>query len=665
MITARGWWCLVVILAVQTLAVLSGRPALTLVALTLLLWFLGQWLLFAFRVRLTVPTLQISRQVRDGRGPVDTLWAGRVFQVQVELRAVEGLALPCLRVADQVPFAIEKVAGSAEREGSLTEDTHLTLDYSFRAPAAGRVRFGGVAVEIADFQGFYYHALFVAAPHEYNVLPPLADARGHRPTIKRNNLLPSPGLHRHLRPGSGSELLDLRDYLPGDPPKTIAWKVSARRDRLITKEFESEVPVRCTLFLDTSQSVRLGLAGHNALARQVEIAAAVAQAAGAARDLTGACLFDEQGVSAYVRPARGARHLVQLLNLFAKAAGLAPATGETRVATLLPLAYALAEECYPELVKPAVNRTPWWLFWICPPALEAASRASKFRRVLRWMIVVAAFLPLAVAMGLFLLAGGLVEEIVPAALSRLWRIPEQSLDFVLLALAVSGTLFYFALVTTFSRAILVTPRQRRMARWRKRVAAIVSVHHGLDPGGLSTLLEDDKQFAWYVQRFLADHQVPYPVPLYDHRGRYLFRSPGKTAVLARALLRSVGKGRDNELYVLLVDLLELGDQMDVLLRAVRVTLARHHQVMVICPWPPGIPLPGKPEGIAAEVSLRAGPQTAMLQATTERLHRAFDDLRQTFARIGVPIVCASKGDPVRLILTRLDRLRLLGLGRKP
>ena len=40
--------------------------------------------------------------------------------------------------------------------------------------------------------------------------------------------------------------------MPGDPPRTIAWKVSARRDRLITKEFESEVPVRCTLFLDTS-----------------------------------------------------------------------------------------------------------------------------------------------------------------------------------------------------------------------------------------------------------------------------------------------------------------------------------------------------------------------------------------------------------------------------
>src|SRR5207237_1946828 len=128
-------------------------------------------------------------------------------------------------------------------------------------------------------------------------LPPLADAEGHRPTVKRYNLLPSPGQHRHLRPGSGSELLDLRDYLVGDPPKTIAWKISARRDRLITKEFESEVPVRCTLFVDASNSVRVpSLPGEGegggaprpsrALDRLVELAAGVVQVNTAAPDPT-------------------------------------------------------------------------------------------------------------------------------------------------------------------------------------------------------------------------------------------------------------------------------------------------------------------------------------------------------------------------------------------
>jgi uncharacterized protein (DUF58 family) len=38
----------------------------------------------------------------------------------------------------------------------------------------------------------------------------------------------------------------------------IAWKPSARRDRLITKEYESDVPVRCVLFLDASNGARVG-----------------------------------------------------------------------------------------------------------------------------------------------------------------------------------------------------------------------------------------------------------------------------------------------------------------------------------------------------------------------------------------------------------------------
>src|SRR5262249_30024371 len=144
------------------------------------------------------------------------------------------------------------------------------------------------------------------------------------------------------------------------------WKVSARRDRLITKEYESEVPVRCTLFIDTSDSVRLGPPGQNALARLIEIAAAVARTATDNRDLTGLCQFDDR-TTHWVRPARGARHLVHLLNQMAEMSGLAPAAGPADVNTLLPPAYGLAQEVYPELMRPDLNHFPWWLAWLWPP----------------------------------------------------------------------------------------------------------------------------------------------------------------------------------------------------------------------------------------------------------------------------------------------------------
>src|SRR5439155_10991129 len=372
MLTSRGWWFLIVVLSLLAVAVLDTTPGrgasgghwiLIGLTLTLLLWFLGEWLLFALRVSLAVPALRIRREVRDDRGPVDTLWAGRSFAVHVHLRLPHWGSLPYLKLTDHVPFGIEQGGGESAVDGALTAEHELALEYHLRCTAAGIVRFEGVAIQLADFQGFFYHGTFIAAVREYRVLPPLADVRGHRPTVKRHNLLPSPGLHRHLRPGSGSELLDLRDYLPGDPPKTIAWKVSARRDRLITKEFESEVPLRCTLFADVSQSVRLGPPGHNALARLVDISATTAQATAASRDLIGLCLFDDAQVRSLTLPARGSRHLVQLLNLLADAAGLPPATGQAPVDTLLLLAHAFAQEVYPSYLRQESNQVPAWLPW--------------------------------------------------------------------------------------------------------------------------------------------------------------------------------------------------------------------------------------------------------------------------------------------------------------
>jgi uncharacterized protein (DUF58 family) len=654
MLTSRGWWFLLTNAGLLALALLANpshrmadqRPnvSLILLALTLGLWFAWEWLLFDLRARFVSRRLRLSRELRDDRGPVDNLWAGKSCQVRVEVRLDDGpLGLPYVVLTDLFPYGAEPGLGERRHEGPVAPGRSLEFSYGLRCPAAGRLRFEGLTVQLADWQGFFYHAGFLSAPVEYRVLPALTDVEG-RAAVKRHNLLPPPGIHRHRRPGAGSELLDLRDYLPGDPPKTIAWKPSARRDRLITKEFESEVPVRCTLFVDISHAVRLGPPGQNPLARLVEIAAAVAQAASGARDLTGLCLFDEDGAT-YVRPARGARHLVGLLNRLADAAGLAPCTGRAPVDGLLPTAYAFAREVYPQLLRPELNRVPFWLPWLRPQPGYTIRRPTLADRANR---LLPGFLVGYLLLGIPLLALGVLwlASVLSAAVARgtFWI---AVVFFVLLA---------FGLILAFFRIPLAYffPRRRRLYRWRKQLAALLSVRCGLAPGGLAALQEDDDRLSAYLQRFLAEHHVPFSLPRYDRRGGYLFASPAKATVLANALLRAVAKGHDNELYVLLADFLELGERLDPVIRAVKVALARHHRVLVVCPWPPGMPPPDPADGGGVDVSGEPG------RATTERLHREFHRLRRQLSRLGVPVICATGGEPVRLILDRLERLRSLG-----
>ena len=699
MLTSRAWWLLSLVLLLLTIGVTADIAVLGLTALALLLWLIWEGLLFAFRVRVVARGLTVYRQVRDDRGPVTTLWAGRTFQVRVEVRLSGGQGLPYLAFEEPLPFGLDLASGAPKDEGAIAAGAPLRLTYAVRAAHPGRVRFEGVRIQLADLHGLFYHVTFLRREATFRVLPPLVNAEGKTPAAKRHNLLPPPGINRLPRPGSGSELLDLRDYLPGDPPKTIAWKVSARRDRLITKEYESEVPLRCTLFVDTSNAVRLGPPGRNALARLVEIGSAVAQANMTARDLTGLCLFDEEGVK-LIKPARTRRHLVQLFNQLADAAGLAPASGTVDVDALLPLAYSFAREVYPEQLDQGVNGMPFWLPLFHPVPGPWARRTTPGARLWRWLT-----LPLATVVyaliGLNLLgevdnlfSRGLSAETKediriavlslfgsearfdPEELNQLLSAYGDALTMTLLVVLCLAYPFWIILIRDVVPQLFAA-RKRRLMRSRKKLAALFARRYDLGPGGLELLMQDDDGFGRFLERFLNDHNIPHTPALFDRRGRFLYSSPQKVEVLAAALLRAVGKGHDNELFVLLVDLVELEGRMEPLLRAVKVALARHHQVVVVCPWPPDLALPdgapadddlpglrlpgrkkkGRTRGVARPILSAADLRKLMARLTSRCYNRSFHRLRKTFARLQVPVVCAAAEEPVRLILERLDRLR--------
>ncbi|HVS37061.1 MAG TPA: DUF58 domain-containing protein [Gemmataceae bacterium] len=655
MLTPRAWWFLCVCLLVLLLGLWIGSPALTLTPLTLLLWFGGEWFVFAVRTPLAVRRLRVVRQVRDERGPVAVLWAGRTFEVVVRLKGDGLLRLPYAAIADRPPFAVSCVGEPPGADGPVGRGDVLELRFSIRCRGPGLARFEGLRVQIADFQGFFYHVAFVRAVVFYRVLPVLIEGGTPTPVLKRDNQLPPPGVHRLRRAGSASELLDLRDYLPGDPPKTIAWKVSARRDRLITKDYESEAPVRCTLFVDASHSVRVPSIHGKALGRLVEIAGAVLQANADVRDLTGLCLFDDHEAKA-IRPDRSPAHVTQVLQALADAAALAPASADADPDHLIPLAYAFAREVYPHLMRPAVNDLPFWQEWFDSFPRYTRRKASfiqyLFRRKRDFYYRFSWIIPtLLLAADVALLAVHLF----------VYRMPPLLLVFLWLGSAALSLLSFFGGQALFVLTLMLSDHHRRLARRRKQLAALFSMHYGLGPGGLSALLEDDDAFALLAQRFLGEHHVPYTLPLYDRDGRYLFASPGKVGVLAAALLRAVGRGRDNELFVLLADLLELDDALDPLLRAVRVAVGRHHQVVLVVPWPSGMRLPEDEPSDAEAMSEKL--PVILGRATTRRFHCAYRRLRQSFARLGVPVVCAASDEPVPLILQRINRLRNVGRRR--
>ena len=76
--------------------------------------------------------------------------------------------------------------------------------------------------------------------------------------------------------------------------------------------------------------------------------------------------------------------------------------------------------------------------------------------------------------------------------------------------AYDSTVFLFGLPLSLLLAALIFfwPRDVKLKRWRKRLAALLAVRYQLAPGGLALLLENDDHMAVYLQRFLAQKAGP-------------------------------------------------------------------------------------------------------------------------------------------------------------
>jgi hypothetical protein len=440
------------------------------------------------------------------------------------------------------------------------------------------------------------------------VLPALTLDRAHPTLVKRLNVLPLIGGHHHRRPGVGNELLELRDYRPGDPPKMIAWKASARRDKLMTRELESSVPIRCTLFLDASQSTRVGPVGATALARLVTLASGVTQVNHRERDLTGLCVVDDEATRVWIPPGRGSRHALRIAEALAHAASLPLTTALRDRDVLVYHAYGLLQDWYPDLLHDDVNAFPWWLpYWTPKPLYTVPGPRPQARH---W-----------------------------------WTVP---------LVALRRSFSYWLRAPLRSLWLRMSPFAHRTTRLRKRVAAAIAVLHNLGPGGLARLLEDDLMCEKHLQRWLGEHHVAVPTPLYDRDGNYLFSSPNKTRLLADALLLAVRRAKDNELFVLCADLLEPDQNLERLQHAVAVAVARHHQVIVMLPWPGELAMPGERTPPPRQVPML---HRLMMQASAARLNQAFARARHELSRRGALVLCAAADDAVDVVLERMQRLR--------
>lgn len=102
------------------------------------------------------------------------------------------------------------------------------------------------------------------------------------------------GLHRSPTHGFSAEFSEYRQYVTGDDPRFIDWKVMARSDRCYIKKFEEETNLRCQLLLDVSSSMGYGSTGWTKLDYAATLGATLALFLREQGDAAGVTLFDDK-----------------------------------------------------------------------------------------------------------------------------------------------------------------------------------------------------------------------------------------------------------------------------------------------------------------------------------------------------------------------------------
>lgn len=353
-VTPRARWIIMLAILAAMIGIFRQQATVVCLSLTCLVWIWLEWLAFRYRVDFYLRTSQISREVRDRQGPARVLWEERTAEVVTSIQFKRLWLLPSVfaDVRDLLPPSAEQQGGENGREFSLGSAREIHFTYQIRPRCVGTLKFVGLRFAFRDLHGFFGAERFLHLPQRYRVLPLATDTGIVVGTRKRSNSLSPPGIHLLPRSGAGSELLEIREYVPGDAPRSIAWKVSARRDELMSKQFESEVPVRCQLLVDLSRSVRLGYPGRCQAGRLVSLAATIAHNLAAHRDPVGISIIDGANV-VVEKPSANRKAILRMVDRLCVAIDKPIEPVATPSQSLIRAALDVARIRYPQVLENA------------------------------------------------------------------------------------------------------------------------------------------------------------------------------------------------------------------------------------------------------------------------------------------------------------------------
>jgi uncharacterized protein (DUF58 family) len=206
------------------------------------------------------------------------------------------------RIKDEHPSQMELTSA---REVTLSVPAGRSREWTYELlpTARGKYSFGDTAVRFRSKWGLLWKQLTYPTACDVKVYPDIGEAKKNELYAHRHRR-PEPGLRKMRVRGQGREFESLREFVIGDEIRHISWPASARRGKLITRQYMIERSQNVVILLDTGRLMTARIGKLTKLDHAINATLSIAYVAASGGDNVGLLAFSRRVIS-YLPPKRG------------------------------------------------------------------------------------------------------------------------------------------------------------------------------------------------------------------------------------------------------------------------------------------------------------------------------------------------------------------------
>jgi uncharacterized protein (DUF58 family) len=203
-------------------------------------------------------------------------------------------------LSDDMPLGLK--AAHLDVKLELGRRQSMTIDIPVVGHRRGRYPLGDVALAIVTPLGLLRRIVRAHPTDSVVVVPSLSNVRRFR-LLSMQHRLNDVGVRALKLRGEGGAFAGLRDYFPGDDPRLLDWKATARHGRLITREETVERSQTVILVVDCGRAMTQMAGRFSRFEHVLSAALVLGDVAASGGDRVGLLAFDDS-VRAFVPPQR-------------------------------------------------------------------------------------------------------------------------------------------------------------------------------------------------------------------------------------------------------------------------------------------------------------------------------------------------------------------------